>query len=207
MAVPAARYLVHFDEGERGRDSERRAQESVIVSDPQVVEDNSAERLQEAYLRGRDEGLAVARDGFDKDVAEVRHRFEEEMEVARARWAEEITNRLADQIPAAFRDVEERIALSVARILRPTLLAAVREDVLASLTSTLRKLRSGDGGHVICISGSGQMLEELRGRLPELERAIEFLPSQDIEVKATADQTILESQMCAWASLLDTVLE
>src|ERR1035437_7673644 len=102
MAVPAARYLVHFDEAEHDRGLDRQIREAIVVCETPIVEDNSAERSLEAYCRGKEEGLAIARTGFDKDLAEARHRFEEEMEVARSRWAEEVVNRLADQIPAVF---------------------------------------------------------------------------------------------------------
>ena len=207
MAVPAARYLVRFDKSERDRVSDRKPQEAIVVCQTPVVEDDSADRLQEAYCRGKEEGLAIARAAFENDLAEERCRFEQEMEVARSRWTEEVVERLADQIPVAFQDVEARIAASVARILRPALLAAVRDEVIASLTASLPKLRSGDGGRMIAISGSNAMLDKLRGRVPELEMAIEFLPSDNVEVKAIADQTVLDSQIQAWLSMLETNVE
>jgi hypothetical protein len=51
------------------------------------------------------------------------------------------------------------------------------------------------------------MLDKLRLRLPELESAIEFLPNDNVEVKVIADQTVFESQIQAWISVLVTDVE
>lgn len=207
MAVPAARYLVCFDQSECDQSSDRQAQEATMLAPEPVEEEDPVERVQDAFSRGKEEGLAIARAAFDGDLAEQRRRFEKEMEVARTQWTDEVVERLVEQIPTAFREVEARIAASVARILRPALLAAVRDDVIASLTSNLPKLRSGDGSRMIAISGPRTMLEKLRQRMPELETAVEFRPGHGVEVKAIADQTVLDSQIQSWLSMLESGAE
>jgi hypothetical protein len=154
MAVPAARYLVCFDEVERDLGDGLQMQEAIVVCEAPVVEDDSAARLAEAYCRGKEEGLVIARAAFERDLAEGRRAFAEQMEVAQSRWIEEVVERLANQIPAAFQDVEARIAACVSRILKPALLAAMRDEVVSSLTLGLAKLRSGESGHIISVSGS-----------------------------------------------------
>lgn len=207
MAVPAARYLVRFDEPERDLAADPPVQESAVVCQAPVIEDDSAERLLEAHRRGKEEGVAIARVVFERELAEARRGFAEQMEAARVRWNDEVIEKLANQMPAAFHDVEARIAACVSRILRPALLSAIRDEIISSLMSGFAKLRSGDSGHMISVSGSNAMLDKLRERLPELEMAIEFLPSDNVEVRATADQTVLESQIQAWLSVLDTGAE
>jgi hypothetical protein len=203
MAVSAAKYLVCFDKTESSPPPDRTPPPPIIAEPPPLEEVDSTEQIEEAYQRGREEGFASAREAFEAELAEERRRLEQEMATGRSQWVQEVVERLERQIPAAFEAIEAQIAESISRVLRPAIFAAVREEMISSLAANLRKLRSGEGAPLITVSGPSELLDNLRERAPELENSIEFVPGQTVEVKAIADQTVLDSQIQAWSSMLE----
>ena len=208
MAVPAAKYLVCFDKPDNEPAFDEAPVPPIVAFQPLPAESDERERdtaakIEEAYQRGKDEGFASARSLFETELDEARRRHEQAIESARAEWTRETADKLANQVSAAFQTVESLIAESVSRLLRPVFLTAVREDAIRSLASCLAKLRSGDSGRLISITGPQALLEELRKRLPESEAALEFLPSQAADIRVIAGQTIIDTQIQSWVSALE----
>jgi hypothetical protein len=208
MAVPAAKYLVCFDKLDNDPAAEQTSVSAIVAFQPPPIDSEDSERdwvskIDEGYRRGKEEGFASARDLFESQLDEVRRQHDQAIESARAQWAQETADKLATQISAAFQTMETQIAESIVRVLRPVILAAVRDDAIRSLATCLAKLRSGGGGRLISIAGPQALLQELQKRLPESDSSLEFLPGQMADIRVTADQTVIDTQIQSWVSALE----
>ncbi len=161
--------------------------------------------LAAAVAAARAEALAGARAEFEAERARDAEAFEAHLTLARQQWAAEAAQQLSDGMTAAYAAMEERICDALGRLLVPFLSEAVRTRALAELTTLLTRLTKDAAAPTLRISGPPALLDVLRDRLPGA--AIAFQPNEEVDVRVTADDTVIETQLRAWTTHLTAALD
>jgi len=177
--------------------------ESLAPSAP--VED-PLKALDEAYQRGRSEGVASATDSFERTRAADLARFEERLVEERSRWTETESDRLAGDIQQGMQALEAGIAACVARILQPFLAESVRRRALDELSETLTALLTG-GVRTLVVSGPADLVGPLKAKLGPYAAAVEFRPADGPDILAKTRDTVVETQIGAWLDRLAAAVE
>lgn len=170
------------------------------------VEDVEA-RLQEAFERGRQEGLAAARAEAEAALARQQGEFEERAKAERVAFQNQEYAALADQISAGLSEIEARIAEAAAHILRPYLAQEQSKRVIQALSETLGRILSSESPALLKISGPEAVLNALRDRLSNHAVEVEYSLDNGVDVTIEAQQTIIRSQLQAWLDLIDATAD
>jgi hypothetical protein len=115
----------------------------------------------------------------------------------------EAGEKLSGQIASGLSSVEEKIAESVAHILKPFLIAELRRQAIDELLEAVRGLLSKGHGINLEISGPDDLIEVLRNRLPAEGAPVRFSASEGCDVRVVADQTILETRLGTWVAKIE----
>jgi hypothetical protein len=197
-ALPVAQYLKDLS-GEavrgRGRSSSELAAEAAKGAD-------AVARLAEAYGRGLAEGKAAAKAEFDEKLAQQSKVADERLALERERWAAEEGGRLANLIASHLGALEARIGDQVARVLKPVFIAEVQRRAVAELASTLESLMSHGEFGKLTVSGPEDLLKMLSAQLNVKIGNVVFNPASGCDLHLSADQTVLETRIGAWAGAI-----
>ncbi|SEE94619.1 hypothetical protein SAMN05444161_8034 [Rhizobiales bacterium GAS191] len=196
--IPIAQYLAQFGaEGGFGAKGLHHEDTPVLHSlDPKDAEE-LARKLEEATTQGREEGRAIAAAAFEADLADERAQLEGRIVSARQAWLAEEGERLGAALGVAVSQLQTEMADSVARILKPFLAFALREQMLVSLSETMKGLLTEEKAF-LKVSGPEDLLDALRDRLGPGEASIAYEVAAGVEVSVIADHTVIESRLQAW---------
>lgn len=183
-ALPAAGYLTEF--GAKGRSG--------------APGDDVANRLEEAFARGSAEARAAARSEYEAEMARRGEEFARQLATDRQAWAAETAEKLAGQLTAGLRTIEESIANSLAHVLEPFLTAELRRQAIDELVLIMRGLMSQEDGISLEVSGPDDLLAALRERLAGDGLKVRFAAAQGSDVRVHADQTIIETLLGIWVA-------
>ena len=210
--IPIAQYLNQFGRVEPSHGdrlpAERFPRESVLLK-PKVVSapvDMEA-RIEEALERGRQEGLAAARAESAAALAQQRGQLTERETVARLAWQANEYVQFAEKIEFALGALEERLAQSVARILKPFLIEEQVRKVTRTLSENLSRILSKDAPPVLKITGPEALLNLLRDKLSSHPVEVEYVRAEGLDVTVEANQTVLKTQLQAWIDHIQTLGE
>ena len=165
---------------------------------PQAQVDDNVERVAEAFLRGRNEGLDTARAELEMKLVEAETSFEERLVAQRSLWVSEQGAGLAERIDRAFETLSTDVGDAVAAILAPFVEEALRARIVEELLRTLEKVLKGGRPTTLKISGPADLLNSIRQALGESSAAVEFETTNDVDVRVVADRTMIETQLEAW---------
>ncbi|MFI5013861.1 MAG: hypothetical protein ACHQAY_16095 [Hyphomicrobiales bacterium] len=201
--VPIAQYLAQFTAGGafNAADQLRLDGPQLQSLDPKAAEE-LAHQLDDAHARGREEGRGEAAAESALELCKERELLEARLASERESWLAEEGNRMGSAVRAAFEGLEKSVADSVARILKPFLATALREQVLAQLSETLSALQTAEGP-LLKVSGPETLLNALREKLGQSPTTIEYAPSSSVDISVVADQTVIESRLQAWIDRFD----
>jgi hypothetical protein len=121
----------------------------------------------------------------------------------RENWAREESETLCEKIQAAFVAVESNIAGCVARILRPIVVDTARPKIVDVLSETVGVLMRGQRCPMLSISGPEDLLTALRERLSHFSATFEYALNEAVDVQIIAGETVIESQLSAFAACID----
>jgi hypothetical protein len=193
--VPAAPFLVDFAS-------------PVLVSElaedmPQPVspagaEIDWAERVEEAYARGIEEGKRSAEADAVVLLEEQKAALDQSLAAAREGWCNEEGPRLADQIGTAIRAMEDRIAESAERVLRPFLAQAVRDQAIGHLRAIVQDLVATNASIALEISGPEDLLNAIRTSLPSSLANAAYVVNEASDVQVKAGPSVIETRISAW---------
>jgi hypothetical protein len=157
-------------------------------------------RIADAHARGVLESQAAAQ--VDTDLALARQAAEaaKTLKAAREQWVEAEGARLSGLVEEALSGIEHRIADQVARCLKPVLTDGIRDKAVSQLSNTLGDLLRKGEYVAISISGSEDLLGTLKSKLGVENSALVFTPSDSTDLAVSADETVLESRIAAWAA-------
>jgi hypothetical protein len=163
------------------------------------VEDPSVNLLDDAYRRGYAAGLAEG----DGKLAQERVHGAIRLGEERAKWFDERAVAIVSGFTVACRELETNIASSVARILQPFLIDAVRDKAVAALVEQIAALTSSSPVPVFRIAGPSDLLALVKAQLDTARRTgIEYQVADSFEIRVVADQTVIETQISVWTERL-----
>ncbi len=203
--IPIAQYLNQFGKAEPTQGG-RPLRESVLLKSRilSAPADMDA-RIEEAFERGRREGLAAARGECEAALAVERGQRDEREAAERLAWQADEYARLAEKIEFAMAAVADELAKSVARILKPFLIEERVKQVTQALSENLSKILSKDAPAALKITGPEALLSVLRDRLASHPVAVEYIAGDGVDVTVEAHHTIIKSQLQAWIDHIEAI--
>ena len=196
MGIPLSRVLLDFG-ATRGVPAAPHQTSASAIPGCEPV-DELARKLEAAYARGADEARLTADAEHERKLAQAMAHAAEQQSVERARWASEQAEVLVGRLTSAVEALETRIADTVGRILTPFLTAELRSASVAALAESIRTLLSGGSQPALRVSGPEDLLSALRERLGAGPVAIEWEPNGEVEVKVSADDSVIETELQSW---------
>lgn len=197
MSNGIADYLLEFNlDGTQNVGSSRPSKP--IVPPHEERRDETAELIRAAEAQARKEERQIAEQTLAAALASERRQAEEKLLRERSRWIQEAAEKLSSDLRQGLQALEEKLSKSVARILVPFLSDILREQVLAELSQTLRSLLADDRVGKVSITGPEELLAALQQLLANEGSAFDYIIDEDSEIRVTADETILETQLKTW---------
>jgi hypothetical protein len=193
--VPAAPFLVDFSSPELASEV---AEEILVEPSAAGAEIDWAERVEEAYTRGIEEGKRSAEAETVVLLEEQKAALDQSLAAAREAWCTEQGPRLAEQIGTAIRDMEGRIAESAERVLRPFLAQAVRDQAIGQLRVIVNELTVTNPGITLEISGPEDLLTAMRTSLPASVANASYVVNEACDVQVKAGASVIETRISAW---------
>jgi hypothetical protein len=197
-AAAIARYLVEFDAAAEPRSGSAMPRPTATPSAT-----GHAAAIDDAFARGIERGKAVAAADLDAKLAEQRAQSEKQLAAAREAWVLQEADRLSVQLTGGLKDMEERIAAIVARLLQPFLAEKLRSRAIAGLIENLNILLAQAEGTAVSVFGAPDLLEVLRARLGGELANVSYHPGQGSDVRVTVGQTVLETRLAGWIETIE----
>ena len=177
------------------------ARESPPTEAPAKPEDISA-KLTDAYVRGREQGLAEGRvEASDRHAAE----FAAAREEAETQQREFRLNECAEfegAIRSGFKQIEDNVGAAVTRILSPFLSQQVLKRTVDELAKAISRSCAGSSSGLIRIRGPERVLALLGQRIADLPIEVEYVEHDGIEAVVEAKATRIVADLGPWAQLL-----
>lgn len=204
IARPIAHYLVHFGSSKNLDPQIEIPSADQIAESPESPSADDFEAIARAAREeGFAHGMAVANRQWEEKLTHERQAFELRLASERENWAREESQTLCEKIQAAFVAVEANIADCVTRILRPIVIDAVRPKIVDILAETVAVLVRGEKCPMLSISGPEDLLTALRAKLSHLSATFEYALNEAADVQVIAGQTLIESQLSAFAVCIE----
>ncbi|NJM33868.1 MAG: hypothetical protein HC850_03225 [Rhodomicrobium sp.] len=163
----------------------------------------AASRIEEAYRSGFAAGRAEAEAEFAQTLEEHDDRHAQQIALERYAWANREADKLAVKIEAGLKEIEGRLGEIVARVLRPFLVEAIHRQAVAELGEALDALIGANEGVSLEIFGPEDLLQLLRDKLGSMNVAAIFTPSESVDVRVVAGQTVLETCLGTWMKKIE----
>lgn len=192
---PAAPYLVDFSAKEIASEV---GEETPRPSSTIGGDSDWAERVEEAYARGIEEGKKAAEAETIAQLEEQKAALELSLAAARKSWCEEQGPRIAEQIGMAVGELKDRIAESAERVLRPFLAQAARDEALRQLGAIIEELIAANPGITLEISGPEDLLGTVRASLSPSVVTASYVVNEACDVQLKAGASIIETRLAAW---------
>jgi hypothetical protein len=199
---PAHRFIPEFDDVKAARGKSEGAP-AAKGTDPNEslfarAGAKSPAKVEDAYTRGYEAGRAVARAEHEEKLKQQQDYYAQQLSLERYTWANRESDVLAAQIADGLIEIEERIANTVGRLLRPFITKQAKDRAVGELVAALEVLLGTDDGVTLEISGPEDLLELLRGKLSNRNAAVLFAPGEGTEVRVAAGPTLIETNLGEW---------
>lgn len=159
-------------------------------------------QIGEAHARGLAEGRAAAQAENEAAAAAQAEAFEQRLACERAQWVQEQGTHLSEQVKTAFEDLERRIAGLVGEAMKPVLAEHIRVRAVEELSRVLNGMLSGGEYARVTISGPADLLSVMEAQLAGGHPGVSFVPRGTADIAVNADETILATQIGAWADAI-----
>lgn len=205
--IPIAQYLNQFGKAEptpidRGQRDNALLRPRVL-SVPADIE----ARVEAALEQGRQEGLETGRAEAAAILAAEQAAWEEREGARRLAWQANEYAEFAGKIDQAMTALEDRVAQSVARILKPFLIEDRVKQITHSLSENLSRILSRDTPAMLKITGPEALLNVLREKMAGQTVAVEYVAADGVDVTIEANQTVIKSQLQAWIDHIEAIGE
>jgi len=196
---PVSDYLMHFRDV--GDIVETRTIEEDIYTDT-INESDVENRIVAARDEGQARGLEEGRKEGEALLEKERQNFEVRLCDAKRQWTKEFAQSLMHDLHSSIQHMEEEIADTVERILRPFLADKIREHAIIELKTILSTLGNHSGGNPMIIKGPKDVLDILVEEIPSKIERIDTDAAVDPEVKITFGDSHIETRLQTWLSCL-----
>jgi hypothetical protein len=163
-----------------------------------AAEADLAERVEDAYSRGIEEGKRAAEAETVVLLEQQKAALDQSLAAAREAWCNEQGPRIAEQIGTAIRDMEDRIADSAERVLRPFLAQAVRDQAIGQLRAIVNELIATNPGITLEISGPEDLLNATRTSLSSSAANTSYVVNEACDVQVRLGASVIETRISAW---------
>lgn len=177
--------------------------EMLAVEEAAIVGDVATDPVDEAYVRGVEDGKAAVEAEIAARLEEQKATFERDLVASRESSCLEQGTRIAEQLQAAIGDMEGRITDSTERVLRPFLDQAIRVQAIVELRATLQELVGKTPGITLEISGPEDLLAAVRASLPASNATVSYTANEACDVQVKAGASILETRIAAWLDKIE----
>jgi hypothetical protein len=190
-AVPAGRFLEDFGaaEGTAG---------AILNANVPAASDPT----EEAFAKGVEAGRAAAQAEHEAKLASQQTLFAKRIDLERQKWIVGVAAKFADTLTMGIRDMEAKVVDSVARVLRPFVETELHVKVVAELQTSLAALLAAEPGMNIHIKGPANILAVLEKQLANKQPPATFETTDDVDVRITAGQAVLETCLGEWLAKL-----
>ena len=147
----------------------------------------------------------LAREHADALQAE-RDRHASELNELQEQLAEEASQKILSGIEAMETHVLELTSAVTARILGVVLTDDMRERSIERLAGILRDALADDEAVRIRIRGSLPLFDALKTKLPRYAEQFDFAESPNFDLSVTIDDSVFETRLAEWSSVLAEVL-
>lgn len=197
--IPAAHFLVDFGSKEAAPAIVDEAPDPAAVA--KALEATWAEKADEAYARGCEDGRKAAE--MEAHALQEEHKAAsvEALAAARQAWCSEEGPKLAAQIKSAVGEMQTVIAESVERVLSPFIAQAARGEAVRQLRAMLEDLIATNSAIALEVSGPQDLLDALRDSLADTSLAVRFNVRDVCDVEIKAGASILETRIAEWVQV------
>lgn len=165
-------------------------------------EEEIAARIALACDAARAEERAKGEAALEQALAAARNAYDAALVTARADWTRDEGARLAALIAEGLVGIEQRIAADAARVLAPVLDAAMRERAVSALCETVATLLRADPAARLAMRGPEDLGRAVLARLGAAAASVTFVPESGADLAVEFKDTLLETQLAAWAERL-----
>jgi len=160
-----------------------------------------------ARAEGRREGEAAAQEAAAAEAAAEREAAAAALAQARQHWVEAESTILASAIADQARALEQRLAESLTRVLRPFLTEALRQEAIRDLHATLASLVADDQAGTLAVTGPADLVEALVQRLDLPPGRIAVTPHGSPDLRVRLNGTLVETRLEAWGERVAALIE
>ena len=160
-----------------------------------------AKGLERGLERGRELGRAEAAAEAASLLAGLQADHDARLAEMREAWCTQEGDRLASGFADALQALGAGLTDRVGHLLVPVLTELLRRQAVDELAQSLARIL-GDARAPVRVSGPADLLDAVAGRLGPFEPAVEFVAADTADVAVQADQTVIETQLGAWGSLM-----
>jgi len=171
------------------------------------AEERRAELIQSVADQVRSEEREAARLRLEQALEEERERHREELAAEREIWIQQEALQLSSQIIRAVGNLEAALSEKVARILASVIPDALKQNAIAEFTEILGTILSGENGSLLRVTGPEDILSAIKAGMALREGLVEFVPTDEVEVTLVAGDTMVQTQLGAWAERLQALLK
>ena len=166
------------------------------------VEDREA-LLRAAEARGWEQGRADAQAESAAVLVRAREDFDARLDTARRDWCRLQADALAAGFGTAVDALAATLSERIGHLLVPVMTESLRGQAVDELASLLsRILTDGTTRAPIRVQGPADLLDAIARKLGPHSTTVAFTPADAIDVTVQADQTLIETQLGAWADRL-----
>ncbi len=159
-------------------------------------------RIREAHARGVLEGRAAREAEQEAEAAAQAQAYAQQLVAERQAWAADEGERLGVLLAGAIADLERRVSDLVSEVLKPVLEAQVRTRAVDALTRTLNDMLSKGTYARVAITGPADLLARIEARLAAGPAGVSFVAGAEVDVTVNADDTVLATEIGAWADAI-----
>jgi hypothetical protein len=161
----------------------------------------------EARAEGRREGEALAQQAVQAAIAAEQDAAAAALAEARRLWVEDESMALAAAFAEAIRGLEERLAASLARVLRPFLTEALRQAAISDLQATLAAIASDEQAGTLAVTGAADLAAALARRLDLPPGRLTVTAGSGPDLRIQVNGTVIESRLRAWGERVAGLVE
>lgn len=213
MGYPVHKFLEEFDaeHAQAGDFTERRWP----PPKPTQAEAASTERADAAYTRGYEAGKSSAEARLSAELAALHAEHAESMERSRALLGDGLAEKLASELRRQIAAVHVSVSDQIVSALLPLMHRVLTEASMRELAEELGQFLNEAGALTVELRGPQELMERVRRRLTEMERQgmlreeprLKCVVDEVAELRATANDTVIEARVMDWIRRISAAVE